>query len=128
MIRITARTDGFRRCGIAHSAAPTEYPDQRFSKEQLEQLQREPQLIVELVAEQAAPGGQGQKPQKKNVTETVALVMAATTAEELAALGEGEDRKGVLDAIAKRSTELAVAGDKPEEPQESQTSQESQEQ
>lgn len=126
MIRITARTEGFRRCGIAHSTTPTDYPDRRFSKEELELLQREPQLIVELVTEQVPQGGQGQKAQKKNVADTVALVVAATTAEELAALGEGEDRKGVLDAIAKRSAEIAAGGNQSEDPEESQTSQESQ--
>ncbi len=44
-----------------------------------------------------------------NVTQTVALVTAAMTIEELDKLAEGETRKGVLDAIAKRRAELAPA-------------------
>ncbi len=47
MIRITAKTDGFRRCGVAHPAAPAEYPNDRFSVKELAQLKAEPQLVVE---------------------------------------------------------------------------------
>lgn len=49
----------------------------------------------------------GQKSAPLNVAQTVQLVMAAETLEALAILTEGEARKGVLDAIAKRQTELA---------------------
>lgn len=49
MIRITAKQDGFRRGGIAHPKEATEYPDNAFSKEQLEALQAEPLLKVEIV-------------------------------------------------------------------------------
>ncbi|WP_160286833.1 HI1506-related protein [Pseudomonas knackmussii] len=45
-IRITARTDGFRRCGIAHSAKGKTYKDGFFSEEQLGALRAEPQLVV----------------------------------------------------------------------------------
>ena len=43
---------------------------------------------------------------RMNVPGTVKLVEAAGTVEELDALNAGETRKGVLDAIAKRRTEL----------------------
>ncbi|WP_410499702.1 HI1506-related protein [Chitinibacter sp. S2-10] len=49
MIRITAKQDGFRRAGLAHSASPTDYPNDHFSKEQLLALQAEPMLIVEVI-------------------------------------------------------------------------------
>lgn len=48
MIIITAKKDGFRRCGVAHSAKPVEYPDDAFSPEQLAELQADPMLVVEL--------------------------------------------------------------------------------
>ena len=31
IVRIIAKRDGFRRCGIAHPAQPVEYPVERFS-------------------------------------------------------------------------------------------------
>jgi len=56
MIRITSKQDGFRRAGMAHSKEPKEYPDNKFSKEQLAALKAEPMLIVETnVPETEAP-------------------------------------------------------------------------
>lgn len=45
-ILITAKVNGFRRCGIAHSDETVEYPDDHFTKEQLKTLQSEPMLVV----------------------------------------------------------------------------------
>ncbi|CAG9412113.1 MULTISPECIES: HI1506-related protein [Providencia] len=45
-IIITAKVNGFRRCGIAHSDTATEYSDDHFTKEQLATLQAEPMLVV----------------------------------------------------------------------------------
>lgn len=53
MIRITSKSDGFRRAGIAHPAAPTDYPDDAFTKFQLSQLKAEPMLVVEEIKEAA---------------------------------------------------------------------------
>lgn len=70
MIRITAMRDGFRRAGIAHPAAPTEHPDDRFTAGQLEALLAEPLLTVEIIgspdAAAAESGGQSStKPPRK---------------------------------------------------------------
>ena len=46
MITIISKKEGFRRCGIAHSTAPTTYPDDKFTKEELAALQDEPMLTV----------------------------------------------------------------------------------
>jgi len=51
MIRITSKAANFRRCGISHSPTPTEHPNDRFSKEELEILMAEPMLIVEHINE-----------------------------------------------------------------------------
>lgn len=48
MIIITAKKDGFRRCGVAHSAKPVEYQDDAFTPDQLAELQADPMLVVEL--------------------------------------------------------------------------------
>lgn len=107
MIKITSKQDGFRRCGVAHPSGPTEYPAGTFTQAQLAALQAEPMLVVEIVEEPG--GGQGGEQKTLNVAQTVELVTAATTIEELNKLAEGETRKGVLDAISKRRAELAPA-------------------
>jgi hypothetical protein len=50
MIRIKSKTAGFRRCGIAHPAQWVEYPDGKFSDEELKRLEAEPMLAVEKAA------------------------------------------------------------------------------
>lgn len=45
-IVITAKRDGFRRAGIAHSSKPTRYTDDFFSEEQLKAMLKEPQLTL----------------------------------------------------------------------------------
>ncbi|WP_089083905.1 HI1506-related protein [Aquitalea magnusonii] len=62
MIRITARDDGFRRAGMAHSATPTEHPDETFTPEQLQELKAEPLLLVEVLPDpQAETTGNGEQ-------------------------------------------------------------------
>ncbi|SEC23905.1 hypothetical protein SAMN05216178_3939 [Pseudomonas saponiphila] len=51
-IVITAKRDGFRRCGIAHSRKPTSYPDDFFTEEQWRALLKEPQLILAYVEDE----------------------------------------------------------------------------
>lgn len=46
-IRITAKQDGFRRCGLAHSKTPTDYPPETFTPGQLALLKAESLLVVE---------------------------------------------------------------------------------
>lgn len=45
-IQITARRNGFRRLGIAHSANTVTWPDDHFSDGELEILENDPNLIV----------------------------------------------------------------------------------
>jgi hypothetical protein len=52
-LRITSKRDGFRRCGVAHSATPTEHPAGRFTEEEVERLKAEPMLIVEEIPDEA---------------------------------------------------------------------------
>lgn len=60
IIRITAKVNGFRRCGVAHSDVATDYDAVRFSKEQLEILKAEPMLVVQ-ESEQDDPKGNAKK-------------------------------------------------------------------
>jgi hypothetical protein len=62
MIRITSKVEGFRRAGMAHSTKPQEYPDHKFSKEQIAALQAEPMLKVEIInVPQALPSATPQR-------------------------------------------------------------------
>lgn len=49
MIRISSKREGFRRCGIAHTVTPVDYPDDRWSPAELAQLKAEPMLTVEVI-------------------------------------------------------------------------------
>lgn len=48
-IRIISKREGFRRCGVAHSETPIFHEPDRFAREELEQLTRDPMLVVDLV-------------------------------------------------------------------------------
>jgi len=49
MIRITSERHNFRRCGMAHPKGPVDYPDGRFSGDELDILEAEPRLKVERI-------------------------------------------------------------------------------
>jgi len=51
MIHIVSRTEGFRRCGVAHSVAPTDHPDDRFTADELERLREDPMLVVVVLSD-----------------------------------------------------------------------------
>ncbi len=103
MIIITSKKDGFRRCGVAHPASATDYPDGFFTPEQIKALHDEPMLVV-LEAEEAEA-----EPSNKptSAADMIALVKAAGK-EDLDKLAEGETRKTVLDAIEARRKELGA--------------------
>ncbi|HBS7297194.1 TPA: hypothetical protein MAQ23_000946 [Klebsiella pneumoniae] len=48
LITITAKRDGFRRCGVAHRDVPVVWPDGSFTDEQIAILRTEPSLVVHL--------------------------------------------------------------------------------
>ena len=49
-IRIKSKQKNFRRCGMPHPDIWVTYPDDKFTKEDLAILKKEPMLIVEEVA------------------------------------------------------------------------------
>lgn len=55
-VQITARRDGFRRLGIAHSEKTTTWPDDRFTANELDVLKNDPNLIVVVVSDAQASG------------------------------------------------------------------------
>jgi hypothetical protein len=46
MIRIISKKEGFRRCGIAFSGTPVDYPNDTFTAQQIAALEAEPMLVV----------------------------------------------------------------------------------
>lgn len=56
MIKIKAKKDGFRRCGTAHAATWTEWPDDRWTPEELAIFAADPMLVVVVEPE----GNEGQ--------------------------------------------------------------------
>lgn len=54
-VRIVSTREGFRRCGIAHSVEPTDYPAGRFTEAELDALEDEPMLAVVRMPGVAAP-------------------------------------------------------------------------
>jgi len=70
-IQITARREGFRRCGIAHSAKATTYEDGHFTQKQLAELESDPQLVVVRITAGAATDDQGLDKQLTLARETI---------------------------------------------------------
>lgn len=54
-VRIRARYEGFRRCGVTHHLEPTVHADDRFTDEEMKVLEAEPMLTVERVLEESVP-------------------------------------------------------------------------
>jgi len=61
MIRITSKREGFRRCGVAHSKAAVDWPDDRFSEEELATLKAEPMLLVTEIKVEEGPCRDGEE-------------------------------------------------------------------
>jgi hypothetical protein len=77
-IRITAKKNGFRRCGIEHSGTTVEHADGKFSEAEIETLMNEPNLVVEIIQ-----GSPGVKP--VNVEALKSSVSASMTVKQLEA-------------------------------------------
>lgn len=52
MIRITSKKHLFRRCGMEHPKGPVDYPNDKFTKEQLKALKGDPMFKVEIIADE----------------------------------------------------------------------------
>lgn len=66
MIRITSKKEGFRRCGVAHGAAPKDWPDDRFSAAELQRLKAEPMLVVQVLPD---PEPEAEDPESMTVAQ-----------------------------------------------------------
>jgi len=103
MIRISAKIDGFRRAGMAHSKTATDHPDGTFSKEQLKLLQAEPNLVVEILGDELKQTGN----KAPTAAEQIERIKAAATLDEVVAILGDDKRATVLAAAEARQVELA---------------------
>lgn len=81
MIFITSKREGFARCGVRFSETTTSYPDDRFTPEQLADLESEPMLIVSRDAGMTAGQAAEQISRLKNALDTAEHEVAVVTAE-----------------------------------------------
>lgn len=57
-IRTRSRSDaGFRRAGVRHTPEPQIFPGDAFTPEQIDQLLKDPELVVDVLEDEAAGGG-----------------------------------------------------------------------
>ncbi len=54
-VRIIARREGWRRCGVAHSIEPKIHEAGSFTEDEVRALLADPQLIVDVAPEGYAP-------------------------------------------------------------------------
>ncbi len=97
MIIIESKQEGFRRCGEAHSRAKTEWPDDRWTEEELATLMAEPMLTVVVEKKASKPTA---------AADLIAMAKQAETIEDLDKILEGETRATVLATIEARRQEL----------------------
>jgi hypothetical protein len=106
MIRIISRNDGFRRCGVAHSVNPTDWPDDRFSVDELEILLNEPMLMVKAIADPVViEAGDDDLDDMK----TEAVIVADEPVVDPVDIGTKDDDLGDLKAEAIKVEEELVA-------------------
>ncbi|HEI8485886.1 HI1506-related protein [Morganella morganii] len=107
-VTITAKVNGFRRCGIAHPDTATTYPDDHFTKAQLDELQAEPMLVVSL----GAPVTGADTAAEKQIAALKAEVRTLNLqAEQLAA--ENSALKAALSAAEKQTGTAESSAGKP---------------
>lgn len=118
-IRITAKRDGFRRCGFAHSAAGHTFPDAFFTPEQLVELKAEPQLVVvegvELDLEQDGGDEQAGTNLELSSGAKAPQVSATKPAKPKAAPAKAKPAAGAAAPVAKAAAKPAASAANPAE-------------
>lgn len=110
MIYITSKREGFARCGVRFSETTTSYPDDRFTPEQLADLESEPMLIVSRDAGMTAGQAAEQISRLKNALDAAEHEVAVVTAERDALHQQLVDMTAERDALREQ---LAAAAPEP---------------
>ena len=85
MIRITAKINGFRRCGTAHYGV-CEYLDDHWTPDQLEILESDPMLVVERLPNEMS----ADEPDKDAIASREAEQAGVSPAPRVCLDGQGE--------------------------------------
>ncbi len=109
MIFITSKREGFARCGVRFSETTTSYPDDRFTPEQLADLESEPMLIVSRDAGMTAGQAAEQISRLKNALDTAEHEVAVVTAERDALHQQLADMTAERDALREQLTAATPA-------------------
>lgn len=100
-IVIRSTREGFYRCGIPHAKASTTYPDDQFTKEEMERLIAEPKLSVSIVPDDTAPTDDIPDDTALQLDPS-ALAAARTAMENGDVIGSGAPDIKAMEAILKR--------------------------
>lgn len=116
MIFITSKREGFARCGVRFSETTTPYPDDRFTPEQLAELEAEPMLVVSresagMTAGQAAE----QISRLKDALDTAEHEVAVVTAERDVLHHQLTDMTTERDALREQLAALTSAANAQDE-------------
>lgn len=112
MIYITSKREGFARCGVRFSETTTPYPDDRFSPEQLADLESEPMLIVSRESAGMSAGQAAEQISRlKNALDVAEHEVAVVTAERDALYQQLADMTAERDALLAAATSTTVTAD-----------------
>ncbi|EGX3499960.1 hypothetical protein BJH39_005007 [Salmonella enterica] len=109
MIYITSKREGFARCGVRFSETTTSYPDDRFTPEQLADLESEPMLIVSRDAGMTAGQAAEQISRLKNTLDAAEHEVAVVTAERDGLHQQLADMTAERDALREQLTAATPA-------------------
>lgn len=100
-IIITSRRDGFRRCGVAHRAAPVTWPDARFTAAELATLRTEPMLTVTTATD--VPD----VPDMGDIDQIVAAIAMLDTADKTSWTSGGKPQVAALEKVLQKQISAA---------------------
>ncbi|EAA2983381.1 hypothetical protein DNY73_17770 [Salmonella enterica subsp. diarizonae] len=109
MIYITSKREGFARCGVRFSETTASYPDDRFTPEQLADLESEPMLIVSRDAGMTAGQAAEQISRLKNALDAAEHEVAVVTAERDVLHQQLADMTAERDALREQLTAASPA-------------------
>lgn len=95
VIVITAKRNGFRRCGVAHSDQPTTWQQGDFTDEQWEELFKEPQLFLAIYGQDTGLGLE----QRHALTSSATLPEASNTAQNVKSQTLEADSQNLGDGV-----------------------------